>query len=164
MVNKYIKAYIEAQRRSVGVFQPVRIYGVLSFNLHNYILKYKQLGQDMPMPEGIMPEINKDRSAYNYHRKEGTYLKVGQTIGVVLKQIGDDDIEFLPLCELVPYKFGKYDRIQALFEKGEPVQMSRGEYKKHGTVKAWFGRAKNKIDPPMTTRGFVKRLRQVWIG
>lgn len=163
VVGLYLKSYTEAQRRSVGTFQPVRIYGVLSFNLHNYIMKYKQAGEDLPMPEGIMPEMNKDRTAHNHHRKSGTYLKVGDLIGVVLKQIGEDKILFMPLCKLVPYKFGKYERLNAVFEKGESVELNKEDYKKHGTIKAWFNRAQGKIDPAMTTRGFMKKLKQVWI-
>lgn len=162
-VKMYLKAYLEAQRRSVSTFQPVRIYGHASFNLHNYILKHKQVGEPLPMPEGVLKTFNQDRSAYNHHRKRGTFLKVGDIIGVVLNQVGEDGITFLPLCKLEPYLFGKHERMRAVFFKGEPIELKKGDYKRTGTIKAYFGMAGHKIDPPMTTRGFLKRLKQVWI-
>lgn len=164
IVAIYLKSYLEAQRRSAAVFQPVKIHGKLSLNLHNYILKYKQLGKNLPMPEGINAVLNEDRTAHNYNRRAGTFLKVGNSIGVVLKQIGEEQIEYLELCKLQEYKFGKHERLLSVFGRAEQsVILNKEDYNRNGSVKAWHKRMGYKIDPPMPTTKFIKQLRKTWI-
>lgn len=163
-VALYLKAYIEAQRRSVSVFEPTKVHGILSFNLHNYILKYKKEGKRLPMPEGIMEQLNTDRSAYNHRRRAGTFMKVGNTIGVIVRQIGDEDVEYRVLCLLEPYLFGKYERYRLTFQEGGSKVLRKGEYPRTGSVKTFWNKMSYKIDPPMTTNTLIKRLRDAWRG
>jgi len=164
VVKLYLKAYIESQRRSVSVYEPIKVHGKVSFNLHNYILKYKMEGKNLPMPEGIMDTLNEDRSAYNYRRKEGTFVKVGDTIGVVIKQIGDDSIQYMEICHLEPYSFGKYERYKLIFDTKDIRVLGRGEYPRTGSVKGWWKKMSYKIDPPTTADSLIRKIRQAWRG
>ncbi len=154
----HVKAMFEAMRRSVNIYEPVRIQGLMDINIHKYIFKLKMHGKELPMPEGF-DKAQTLQGHYNERKTVGTFIKYekeGLFIGVVAAQIGTENLAVFPIFELTPYTIGKYHRLMYKEVTGVRTIITPENYAQRTSLKAWLKQVIWKIDPVISVNTIMK--------
>lgn len=157
LVKGYVRSFWEGIRLSAEKFEPIAIKDICEFRLHKYIFKYKALGQDVPMPDGVRKAIeDAKKTTYNSRKRVGDlqhYQVSSNTyrLGWIRSLVGDEDLLVKPVVEMVSEtvrgkKIWRWGVISADIE-----EVTSEQYTSTGSVFSWLKR-KNLI-PIATPKG-----------
>lgn len=152
--NLYIRAFFDSVCKSVGKGEPVHVRDRLSIRIHKYLFKKYTKGERLPMPEGITEKLEV-RKTYNTSRKAGTFVKVDDRIGVVIEQVGDDDILFKQLVSFTR----RGGKVVWKKDVGGEELLTPDQYPSKASVRQWLKMIE--LYPVMTDKGFINTLKQL---
>ena len=160
LVKGYIRSFWEGIRLSAEKFEPIAIKDICEFRLHKYIFKYKVLGQDVPMPDGIRQAIADAKKTTHNSRKRVGDLQHYQVepktyrLGWIKKIVGDEELLVKPVVEMV-WRTVKGKKVWDWgVISGELEDIGSEQYTSFGSVFSWLGR-KN-LNPVATANGIYR--------
>lgn len=159
LVKGYVESFWEGIRRSALAYQPVAIKGHIDFPLHKYIFRYKMMGKDLPMPEGVREAIEDMKpQTYNSLRTPGSLLNYKAEgvyyIGVVREQLGDEELLVEPLIRLTRRIISDKSLYEWERWRGDAVLIGAEHYKPTGNAASWLGR--KRLYPVATAKGIIR--------
>jgi hypothetical protein len=157
LVKGYIRSFWEGVRLSAEKFEPIAIKDICEFRLHKHIFKYKVLGQDVPMPDGIRKAIEEARLTTHNSRKQlgnlqhyridDTTFRLGWIRGIV----GDEELLVKPVIEMKS-RMVKGRKVWDWGVISEDVEeIGAEQYTASGSIFSWL--KKKNLNPVATPKG-----------